>query len=44
MAKQTELFERSLESNCSNCGAKFIAYYGTNEEVIDTVNVRLCEL
>jgi hypothetical protein len=36
--------ERSLEVHCSNCGAKFTAYYGTDEEVIYTVHVSSCGL
>ena len=28
----------------SNCGAKFIAYYGYDEENVETVEVRLCGL
>jgi hypothetical protein len=36
--------ERTLEVNCSNCGAKFIAYYGYDEENVKTVEVRSCGL
>ncbi|MGO9605451.1 MAG: hypothetical protein ACLQAT_19035 [Candidatus Binataceae bacterium] len=30
--------------NCANCGAKFTAYYGYEEENVDTVEVRSCGL
>ena len=30
--------------NCSNCGAKFVAYYGYDEENVETVEVRSCGL
>jgi len=36
--------ERSLEVNCSNCGAKFSAYYGTDADVVYTVHVSSCGL
>jgi hypothetical protein len=36
--------ERSLEVNCSNCGAKFTAYYDPDEEVVYTVHVSSCAL
>ena len=36
--------ERTLEMNCSNCGAKFVAYYGYDEENVDTVEVQKCGL
>ncbi|MGO9606874.1 MAG: hypothetical protein ACLQAT_26370 [Candidatus Binataceae bacterium] len=36
--------ERTLEVNCANCGAKFIAYYGYDEENVETVEVRSCAL
>ncbi|MGO9451366.1 MAG: hypothetical protein ACLQDV_10045 [Candidatus Binataceae bacterium] len=35
---------RTLEVNCSNCGAKFVAYYGYDEENVDTVEVKSCGL
>jgi len=36
--------ERTLEVICSNCGAKFIAYYGYDEESVETVEVQKCGL
>jgi hypothetical protein len=30
--------------NCSNCGARFVAYYGYDEEVVETVEVKSCGL
>jgi hypothetical protein len=36
--------ERGLEVHCSNCGAKFVAYYGSDEEAIYTVDVNSCGL
>jgi len=36
--------ERTLEVNCSNCGTKFVAYDGYDEENVDTVEVRSCGL
>ena len=36
--------ERTLEVNCSNCGAKFVAYYGFDEENVETVEVTSCGL
>ena len=27
--------ERTLEVNCSNCGAKFVAYYGYDQENVE---------
>jgi hypothetical protein len=30
--------------NCSNCGAKFAAYYGYDEENVERVNVQKCGL
>jgi hypothetical protein len=30
--------------NCSNCGAKFVAYYGSDEENTETVEVQKCGL
>jgi hypothetical protein len=36
--------ERTLEVSCSNCGAKFIAYYGYDEENVGTAEVRSCGL
>jgi hypothetical protein len=36
--------ERTLEVNCANCGAKFIAYYGYDEENVETLEVRSCGL
>ncbi len=36
--------ERTLEVQCSNCGAKFIAYYGFDEENVETVEVKSCAL
>ena len=29
---------------CSNCGAKFVAYYGYDEENVETVEVQSCGL
>ncbi len=36
--------ERTLEVNCTNCGAKFVAYYGYDEENVETVEVQSCGL
>ena len=36
--------ERTLEVLCSNCGAKFVAYYGYDDENIETVEVQKCGL
>jgi len=36
--------ERTLEVICSNCGAKFTAYYGYDEENVETADVRSCGL
>jgi len=36
--------ERGLEVHCANCGARFVAYYGQDEEVICSVHVRACGL
>jgi hypothetical protein len=36
--------ERTLEVSCSNCGAKFVAYYGYDEENVETVEVQKCGL
>jgi len=36
--------ERTLEVNCTNCGAKFVAYYRFDEENVDTVEVNSCGL
>ena len=36
--------ERTLEVNCSNCGAKFVAYYGFDEDNVETVEVQKCGL
>jgi hypothetical protein len=36
--------ERTLEVNCANCGARFTAYYGYDEENVETVEVRSCGL
>jgi hypothetical protein len=36
--------ERTLEVICSNCKAKFIAYYGHDEENVEAVEVRKCAL
>ena len=30
--------------NCSNCRAKFVAYYGYDEENVETVEVKSCGL
>jgi hypothetical protein len=35
---------RTLEVNCLNCGAKFVAYYGDDEDNVETVEVRSCGL
>jgi hypothetical protein len=32
--------ERTLEVNCANCGAKFVAYYGYDQESVVTVEVK----
>ena len=32
--------ERTLEVECSNCGAKFVAYYGFDEENTEKLEVR----
>jgi hypothetical protein len=36
--------ERPLEVSCSNCGARFVAYDGHDEETFETVEVRACGL
>jgi len=36
--------ERTLEVACSNCGAKFVAYYGYDEENVEAVEFRACGL
>ena len=36
--------ERTLEVNCLNCGAKFVAYYGYDEENVEAVEVKSCGL
>jgi hypothetical protein len=36
--------ERTLEISCMNCGAKFVAYFGYDEENLETVEVRSCGL
>jgi hypothetical protein len=36
--------ERTLEVSCLNCGAKFVAYYGDDEDNVDTVEVKSCGL
>ena len=36
--------ERTLEVNCLNCGAKFVAYYGYDEDNVETVEVKSCGL
>jgi len=30
--------------NCTNCGAKFVAYYGYDEKNVETVEVQKCGL
>jgi hypothetical protein len=34
--------ERTLEVSCMNCGAKFIAYYGSDDDDVETVEVQKC--
>jgi hypothetical protein len=36
--------ERTLEVNCLHCGAKFVAYYGYDEDNVETVEVQKCGL
>jgi hypothetical protein len=36
--------ERGLEVHCANCGAKFVAYYGYDEENEESIEVRSCGL
>ena len=36
--------ERTLEVSCLNCGAKFVAYYGYEEQNVDMVEVNSCGL
>jgi hypothetical protein len=36
--------ERRLEVHCSNCGARFVAYYGSDEEANYAVDVKSCGL
>jgi len=36
--------ERTLEVNCLNCGAKFVAYHGYDAENVETVEVNSCGL
>ena len=35
---------RTLEVNCSNWGTKFVAYYGNDEENVETIEVKSCGL
>jgi len=34
--------ERTLEVDCSNCGARFVAYYGYDEENVEVRSCGLC--
>ena len=36
--------ERTLEVNYSYCGAKFVAYYGFDDEKVEEIEVRSCGL
>jgi len=36
--------QRTLEVNCLNCRAQFIAYYGFDKENVETVEVQKCGL